>query len=246
MRGRDSKGTFASELTILIYFLERQAMSNKRHHFQTNFSRMPEYTRKIAGCTAGIHFHPASYCSVCNDLCRSIPFVMYDDYGEIICDSCADALSIPALRLKQLYDASLEVFEGLYEISEDITYHWRIAIEKRPKLKIDFHTRALIETMCDRCAAYGLDQAYIVCLSNTPVVLNLTSAYHNDTMAESVFKKIEPELLRILETAQSPTTYIEYFYLFDAINYTKLYPEEPVEQEPDLPSWDFPITPKNE
>jgi len=220
-------------------------MSQRRRSYRTNSSHLSEFTRKVAECSVSIHFSPESWCSACGSVCRSIPFVIYDGYNEIICDSCADALSIPALRLKRLFEESLQIFEGNYEISPDIAYYWRVAFEKKPNLRIDFHTRALIETICDRGAAYGLNQIYLVSLRNTPPLIRLTSTYHDEELLDKSFEKAEADFLRILETGQNEDKHIEYFYMVDAMHYPPgLNPGKREEIEPDLPSWKWPFKPE--
>ncbi len=194
-------------------------MSESDHIYRSNDQRLPEYTRNVAECAVGVHFRPVSYCSVCENLCESRPFVVYDRNGAIVCDACADAFGTPALSVKKTYESTLGRVTGDYQVTQDIGFHWEVGVCNPEVKKISFHVRALIETLCERCAAFSLAEAYLVTLKDTPPLIKLISNYHQPKLINAAFESAEPEFLRILETSQNPGEHVEFFYLIDLLHH---------------------------
>lgn len=194
-------------------------MPENERLYHSNDERLPEFTRKVAECVVGVHFRSVSYCSVCGNIFGSRPFVVYDGNGAVVCDACADAFGTPAISLKRTFESTLGLVTGDYEVSQDIAFHWEIGVRNLTVKRINFHVRALVETLCERCAAFGLAEAYLVTLKNTPPLMRLISNYNQPELIAAAFESAEPKFQRILETSQNQGEHVEYFYIIDLLHF---------------------------
>lgn len=81
--------------------------------YPSNRNRIPFHVRQVSMCSTGLHTKIVSSCSICDGICRSMPFVVLDANHREVCDTCADALNLPAYQVKKLYDQSVLVHEGI-------------------------------------------------------------------------------------------------------------------------------------
>jgi hypothetical protein len=211
-------------------------MERKKRFFWTNSDKHKEYRACIASYTVGISLEPAHYCSVCEKICRQMPFIIYDPFGMPVCDPCAEILRLPLLELKESYDGLISLHEGTTYVDEAVEYHWRVGMRKG--LRPDFHTKALIDTLCERCGAYGIIESYCVSMKRSPLMIQMTCSYQDENVVENVFQQAETELSALIEGAQRIENYIDFFYVVDRIYYPPgLKPLQRDENNLDRPEW---------